>query len=284
MPELYIDESNYTYWTGAGNQSVDFDGSTRILNFVPPQVPYGEVKRYDDNGNLVFAARPIEDVVPLIPRDEWNDRIKEKDANNAWLRYTNDACSVQVKDQDGLGYCHAYGTVSVEEILIAIASGVYVNLSAESIGGIVTKWHNQGADPMDDLAVAIKNGACEASFMDKPNSLSPSRWKQGWQQNALNYRMAEYYDLRVPGKTFDAVMTCYLLNFPIGLGYAWWSHFVHGGFRARWNATKRCFDIELRNSWGRNYGDNGYFWLPEGTGRGQGTPDWAFAGRAMLAV
>jgi len=88
----------------------------------------------------------------------------------------------------------------------------------------------------------------------------------------------------VPGKVFDAVMTCYLNSFPIGLGYAWWSHFIHGGFKARWNATKKCFDIEERNSWGPNYGEDGYFWLPEGTGRGQGTPDWAFAGRCLLAV
>ena len=30
-----------------------------------------------------------------------------------------------------------------------------------------------------------------------------------------------------------------------------------------------------RNSRGPGYGDNGYFWLGEGTRRGEGTPDWA---------
>jgi len=282
MSELYIDESNFEYWTGAGNAAVNFDGYDRVLNFQPPQVAYGQVVGYDEQGNIVWSAKPFEDVMPLIPRDEWRDRIKEKDANGSWLK--NAVGEIPVKDQDGLGYCHAYGTVSVLEILDMIATGRYFDLSGESVGGIVTGWQNRGADPMQDLAVAIKYGACESSYMDRPNSISPSRWKTGWQQNALQHRMAEYWDLRVPGKTFDAVMTCYLYSYPIGLGYGWWSHFIHGGFRARYNETKRCFDIEERNSWGKNYGDNGYFWLPEGTGRGQGTPDWAFAGRALLAV
>jgi len=264
MSELYITPENYPQHTGAGQDEFNFDGQPRLLNARPPQQAYGQVA----------GVRAVEDVVTLIPRDEWRDRIKEIDEQGSWLK--NAAGELPVKDQNGLGYCHAYGTISPMEIARKIQGYPYVELSAESVGGIVTNWRNEGAYPEDDLAVAVKYGACAQSFMDKPHSLNSKKWKEGWEKNALKHRALEWFDLRVPNKTFDAVVTCILLRFPIGLGYAWWGHFVHGGFKARYNASKKCFDIENRNSWGKSYGDNGYFWLQEGERNGQGTPDWAF--------
>jgi hypothetical protein len=268
VAELLITPQNADFWCGPENaKSVFWHGHKRALNATPPKQPYG----------LCAGVAAIEDVITLIPRSEWQDRIKEKDANDTWLK---SICKdVKCKDQNGLGYCHAYGTVSPMEIAAVAQGEPYVELSAESIGGVVTDWRNAGADPEDDLAAARTNGACAASFMDKPNSITPSRWKAGWQADALRRRVLEHFDCGTPGKEFDAVVTCALLNFPVGLGYAWWSHFVHGVFRVRYNAQTKKYEIENRNSWDATYGDNGYFWLAEGTGRGQGTPDWAFGVR-----
>lgn len=270
MPELLITPQNCDRFCGlAGAEVYEWDGQLRVLNFKPPEVEYGKCR----------VAKTADDVLELIPRDQWQERIKEKDAAESWLRFNNKA--VACKDQDGLGYCHAYGTASTIEIARNLAGYGYTELSAESIGGVVTGWRNEGADPEDDLQVAVKYGACAASFMDQAHSLSPSRWKDGWEADALTRRVTEFYDLRIPGKTFDAVVTCALQNIPIGLGYAWWGHFVHGVFRVRYNSKTGLYEIEDRNSWSPTYGDDGYFWLAEGDGRGEGTPDWAFATRVV---
>jgi len=266
MPELLITPDNVDVFCGPPNATaVDFGGHRRVLNFRPPVRGYGSC-----------MATPIEDILHLIPRDEWDDRIAEKDAADSWL--LSSCKNVLCKDQNGLGYCHAYGTVSCAEIAEVMAGYPYNPLSAESVGGIVTGWRNDGADPEDDLQCIVSNGACEASFMDAPNSIRPDQWMDGWETNALTHRVKEAWDLRVPGKAFDAVVTCSLFDFPVGLGYVWWSHFVHGGFRVRKNKAG-IYEILNRNSWGSTYGDSGYFWLQEGEGRGQGTPDWAFAVR-----
>ncbi len=247
-------------------RAVVIDGQTRLLNFRPPAEPYGQCR----------SARA--DAITLIPRDQWPDLIADKDRQKSWLIDSVDA--VNVKDQNGLGYCHAYGTVSCMEIALVYAGYPYEELSAESIGGPVTGWINEGADPSDDLEQAMRGGACLASFMDAPHSLNPSRWKSGWEQDAMSRRVLEAWDLRLPNKAFDAVVTASLLNMPVGLGYVWWGHFVHGGFQVRRQDSK--YQILNRNSWGASYGEDGYFWLTEGTGRGQGTPDWAFAVRVVI--
>jgi hypothetical protein len=251
----------------ADANSAVIDGQTRLLNFRPPQVAYS-------------CARGIRaDAVSLIPRDQWRDIIADKDKLHSWLI---DNCeTVPVKDQDGLGYCHAYGTTSAIELSLSLAGYPHEELAAESIGGPVTGWRNQGADPQDDLEQAVNGGVCLASFMDRPHSINPRNWKAGWKEDAATRKVREFWDLRIPGKEFDAIVSCAMRSEPVGLGYAWWGHFVHGVFQVRYNETTRRYEVMLRNSWGQSYGDNGFFWLAEGTGRNQGTPDWAFAVRVV---
>jgi hypothetical protein len=250
-----------------GKGSVTIDGQVRLLNFRAPKVAYG-------------CARGVKaDAISLLPRDVWHEWVEKKDAAKSWL--IDNVADIPCKDQNGLGYCHAYGTASTIEGSLVMAGYPYEELSAESIGGPVTGWRNAGADPQDDLEQAINHGVCLAKYMDAPHSINPKYWQGGWEKDAATRTVKEFWDLRIPGKSFDAIVTCALLNTFVGLGYQWWGHFVHGVYQVRRNAKTRKWEILLRNSWGPDYGDNGFFWLEEGTGRNQGTPDWAFAVRVV---
>jgi hypothetical protein len=243
-------------------------GEQRWLNFEVPDIKYGNVA----------CMSQAEDVMDLIPRSQWDDIIAEKDAAGSWL--INNIPGVTCKDQDGLGFCHAYGTVSALECALVYSGDRFVELAPESVGGYVTGWRNSGGDPMLDLAVIRDKGACEQSYLDARNSLSRGRWRDGWEENALTHCVKEFWDLRIPGKVFDAVMSCTFRNQVMGLGQAWWSHFYHGGFGAR--KVNGVYQYLCRNSWTENWptrGAGGFFWLSEGRARGQGTPDWAFAVR-----
>ena len=266
---LITPENADSYCGPVNARAVNFDGQIRMLSFRPPAAPYGECR------GTVGAERLVE----LIPRSEWDKIIEQKDREKSWL--IDNVATVKCKDQNGLSYCHSFGTVSTMEIALVMAGYPYEELSAESVGGPVTGWRNQGADPSDDLEQVEKAGACLASYMDRPNSLNPRLWKPGWEHDAMGRRVLEAYDLRLPGKEFDAVVTCALLNIPVGLGYAWWGHFIHGGFQVRKNKSG-VYEILERNSWGASYGKDGYFWLAEGRARGQGTPDWSFAVRVVI--
>jgi hypothetical protein len=268
MPELHITPENYRKYTGADSRYFNFNGTVRWLNALDRK------RRY---GSLVYA-KPLTVVIPTIPRDEWQKLIAEKDTNQSWLRNINDLMGVRCKDQNGLGYCHAYGTVSAGETATAVAGEPYEERAPESIGGVVTNWRNDGAYPEDDLEVLCKRGACRQIYLDKANSIKHNKWHSGWEEDALSWTAIEVFDLN-PSNIFNELMTCILLNIPTSVWYNWWGHHVQGPLQAKYEDGK--YWLLNRNSWGRDYGDNGYFWMSEGRGKGLATPDGAFGIRVM---
>jgi hypothetical protein len=174
------------------------------------------------------------------------------------------------KDQDGTNYCWVYASASSVEAIRALQGQPYVNLSPESIGGPVRNWRNQGGWGLEALEQLQTVGACRMDFMDKPNSLSPSRWKSGWQADCANYKITEAW-ATIDDGDFDAVFTAALLRLPVSIGLNWWGHQVL--ITAPVVFDNGSFGVEFRNSWGADYGDDGFATLTENKAQ----PDGSFA-------
>jgi hypothetical protein len=150
--------------------------------------------------------------------------------------------------------------VGAVEAIRALQGQPYIDLSAESVAGPVRNWRNQGGYGGEALEQLQNVGACLASFMDQPNSLSPRRWKSGWEADRANHRIVAAW-ASIDDDGFDGVFTAALLRLPVSVGLDWWSHQImvvgpvildNGGY-----------GVECRNSWGSEYGDDGYFVLTE---------------------
>ena len=110
MPPILIDEQNWReflpqYTEPDGTQVYEFGGHKRVLNAIPPILAAGEIPG---------IPGPTADGFTLIPRNEWDDRIAEKDKDQSWLEDIVRGV-IPCTDQNGLGFCHAYGTIAIAE-------------------------------------------------------------------------------------------------------------------------------------------------------------------------
>lgn len=255
MPELIIDDRNYREHIGDGS-AIHFDGHPRLLTAMPRQTQYG----------MCEGARPLLEAMPLIPRSEWDDRIAALDREDAWLHGVALRHKIPCGDQNGLSLCWSWGTTLCVMAMRAQQGLPYVPLAPESLASSVG-WSNRGNYVDATLKVVRDQGLCSDQYIDKRYSLNPGRWKAGWKEDCANHRVESWLDMDVPGKVWDAAMTCTLLRFPYAAGFGWWRHLVAGGFKARKNGNR--YEILYRNSWGPSYGEDGWFWMAEG----KGTPD-----------
>lgn len=186
----------------------------------------------------------------IIPRKDWPALIKQ--GQGTFLSDLIKAAKIPSKDQDGLGYCWVYASTSTVETCRAIQGQHYVDLSPESVGGPVTGWRNQGGYGEQALDQLTKVGACEMSFMDRPNSLSPSRWKAGWEADRENYKITmSWFEV----ETFEEVMTALFLRMPVSIGLNWWRHQVLLTDPYMFDTGK--FGVVMRNSWGEDWPSEG---------------------------
>lgn len=246
---LVIDDDNYRKFAASARDGRVHSG---YLGWERPGVPHK------------FKAGL--DVGPTIPRSEWVPRIQA--GQGTFLSDVVKSKNIPAKDQNGLGYCWVYGSTRAVEIQRCVMGFDHVELSPESVGGPCTGWRNEGGYASEAFNQIQTAGICEASYMDKPHSLQPQRWKDGWQDNAKTHRAIEWYEI---GTSFDEVVTCLLNRQPVAAGLDWWGHLVCF-LDVVYKDGK--FYILIQNSWGRdwpNEGDNGFSLLSES----RATPDGA---------
>jgi hypothetical protein len=260
------------------------DESTPADVLFPAGCNTGLVAR-DLRDDPVEMFEPPSDI-QVIPRSEWDARIKEQDEQKSslkhiWMRADAGKLPKNLY-QNGFGYCWAHSTVNAAMLARAVANQPFKYLSAFAVAAIIKGGRNQG-------------GWCgqSAKFVQEVGIPTQELWPQGktnlsldtpqMRQNAALHKIVEEWrDLSRPihGQvmTFDQVATCLLLNQPCALDFMWWTHSVCGVRLVR--IESGSYGIEILNSWGDTWGTQGF-----GILQGSRTiPDGAIGIRSIRAA
>jgi hypothetical protein len=128
-------------------------------------------------------------------------------------------------DQNGLGYCWTWGLTAGLQCVRACEGKTPVALAPNSLGHLVG-WRNRGNYLLSALSGMRETGVCELSYVDSIHSINPRRFKRGWEENALQYRLSprDLYDTDPRRMIQHAVTLLARLGLPGYDAYDWWGH------------------------------------------------------------
>ncbi len=252
--------------------------------------------------------------MPLIPRSEWSERIRDMESQKSRLsdiRLTGNAGQIIIsRDQDSVGFCWNHSVTSAVLLLRAVANLPYVDLSAFAIGCIIKDYQDEGGWGAEALDFVTERGIPTSEFWPQ-RSMSRSNDRPETWANAKLHRVVEgWVDLQAAqydrALTFDQVATCLLCRIPVVADFSWWSHSVCGAdivdgssqrkktraasgklaslkvFEKIWginNPVTAGFGVRIWNSWSDSWSDKGMGVL---TGN-QAIPDGSVAPRTTFA-
>jgi hypothetical protein len=242
-----------------------------------PDAPAGYGKGYvkrDYNAHpLCSIAGTVALDLPLIPREEWPDRIADMERTKSRLSDLVLQAGIKSKDQRSTNYCWINGVVTAIETIRCVMGQPYVPLSSASAGCIIKNFRNVGGWGQEGLEHVVKLGVCSEELW--PNAaIDRKYYTEEAKAEALLNRCTEWYDL--PPGTLDATMTCLFHRIPVAVGYNHWGHEVCAMDPVMQGGE---FGVRHRTSWSDSWGENGFGIL---MGR-KAIPDDACAPRVMIA-
>ena len=268
--ELIINDSNW-------RQHVDtvIDGTHQRGGLIPRDY----IKHPQGCMTLAPPYNAVE--MPLIPRSEWSDRIKDLEATKSRIsdmRMTgNNGSMIPSKDQNGQGYCWAYSTTRAAEMLRMIAGLPYVALSAHAPACKVKNFEDEGGWCGLSLEFITKNGVPSEKFWPAKSMNRKYDTPETWENAALHKVTEAWVDLNAAvydrQLTFDQMMTLLLSRVPVVTDFNWWSHSVLAVDPVE--IEPGSFGPRIQNSWTDGWGENGMGVL-QGN---KGIPDGAVAPR-----
>ena len=227
-----IDDSNYARFV---EQHLDRTGGE--LGLLPRD--YRKVPLSSIPGTSPFTTD-----FPIIPETEWPDRIKAMQGNFPRHIYTGTPAE---DTQNGLRYCWAFSLSQAIKGARDRDGQPKVDLLSESLGRDVN-WRSVGNYCGSAIECAAKYGMCDRSFSPKRYNLEPSTWKAGWEAEALNHRVLEWWELGHQNMRAETI-SALLYGFGVFTGLNWAGHAMwfaelqmQGGKPAIWTP----------NTWGDN--------------------------------
>lgn len=211
----------------------------------------------------VLGADPDRPDIRVIPRQEWG----EVDFSHL---------VPEVLDQDGQGACNAFASVQTLHVLRNQEGLPYVKLSPGNLYGRINGGVDAGSTLSDAIKTLEKEGVCTAATVPELQ-WRPSRWPSNWREEAKKFRILEAWDC----PSFDHLASAILLGFPVNLGImvgfnfrvqddGWLADYRGGGgghamcgVGLLYHRDRRTWGIKVVNSWGKEWGQDGFAVVPE---------------------
>ena len=192
--------------------------------------------------------------IPLIPRSEWAARIEEMEATNTRPSDLMKAALVPCKDQKQTSYCWIFAATSCVEQVLSIQGQPFVSLSPASAGAPIKNYRNEGGWSTQGIRWIAEHGLVPSAAW--PDTAIDKRWNTAeTKQMRERYKVVDWIEATPRGE--EQLMTLLLSRIPCACGYNREGHaticldpLYFGGDE---------FGSRSRNSWGANFGDNGFF-------------------------
>ena len=231
--------------------------------------------------------------MPVIPRAEWSERIRDQIAQGRRLsdfraKGGPGGGVVPARDQNGKGYCWAHSGVSAMMLVRARDDMPYVDLSAYAVACTIKGYRDEGGWGAQGLDFLMQKGVPSSAFWAQQSMNRANDRPETW-ENAALHRFTEgwvdtgaaQYDRKV---SFEQEVTAHLVCDPSVNDYNWWSHSVcgmdvvdgvslrdscrsesgklmsSGEFDATWavdDPVTGGFGIRILNSWGDSWSEQG---------------------------
>lgn len=230
---------------------IDDSYSSSPDSYLDPSCGRGYMQR--DYSAMPLGAAPYAGKLPLplIPRKDWPELIREREEKKNRLADKLDYLGVPVKDQKQTNYCWANGPTHCVEIVRALNMQGYESLSAASVAAPVKNFRNVGGWGAQALEFIVSDGIVSESLW--PNAvIDKSLWTPEAKANAAKHKVTEWWDLEP--NNLDELITCLLMGFPVAIGLDWWGHEVTAIDPV---TDGKDFGVLIDNSWGMSWGDKG---------------------------
>ena len=219
------------------------------------------------------AAEQFDEAL-LIPKSEWQARIKEMEERKSRISDQIRFAKLPPKNQEQTNYCWGNAPVHCTEIVRMQQGEKMVLLSPASVCAKINGFKNDGGWGKEALERIISDGITPVTLWPA-NAINRSYDTVTSTAMALKYRVTEWTELQP--RNINQLVSMLLRRVPVAVGYNWWSHEVTACDPVWLDGD---IAVRIRNSWGQ-WGDGNGFAVLQGN---RMLPDDAVCPRVALAT
>jgi len=201
--------------------------------------------RVSQVGDWPCVGQP--DAPQLISRESWGRYAGKRLDQFAWM----------VKDQGSQNSCTAASTQGAVMLAREFAGLDRVELSQAVPYGLGNGGRDRGMAIDTALRIMQDTGTVPVKIVKQYDWKGYSRrtWPENWRETAKSYRILEAWDC----PTHEHLVSAVFRGFPVVFGVYWSLGGGHAIVATGWENGK----TRILNSWGEDWGEGGFGWLPD---------------------